>query len=56
MLSNKMNSSFLFEDKPHLIRGRKTKKEALKSSTMGAKEKAKEKEREKDYYLPHYVR
>lgn len=42
-----MNSSFLFEDKPHLIRGRKTKKEALKSSTMGAKEKAKEKEREK---------
>jgi hypothetical protein len=47
MLSNKMNSSFLFEDKPHLIRGRKTKKEALKSSTMGAKEKAKEKEREK---------
>ena len=38
-----MNSSFLFEDKPHLIRGRKTKKEALKSSTMGAKEKAKEK-------------
>ena len=42
-----MNSSFLFEDKPHLIRGRKTKKEAPKSSTMGAKEKAKEKEREK---------
>lgn len=43
-----MNSSFLFEDKPHLIRGRKTKKEVPKSSTMGAKEKAREREKAKD--------